>query len=334
LQHRADLGGLEDLSSLGDVNSVAWHGCDLVRPECVLATKTGSLYTADWRGGVAHTTASQTVLYAAQPVDGQVLKPNGIALCRDGSFLLAHLGDVSGGIYRLKRNGETRPVLTRVDGIDLPPTNYPLLDAHDRLYVTVSTRLQPRALGYRKSCNDGFIAMMDERGARIVADGLGYTNEIAFDASGKWLYVNETFSRKLSRFPVAADGSLGAKQVVTEFDAGTFPDGMAFDQNNNVWIVSIVSNRLICVAPDGEQTIWLEDSEPAHLDWVEAAYIADSMGRPHLDGVKSKVLRNISSLAFGGSDLRTGYLGCLLGDKIASIRMPFPGLAPIHWNYE
>jgi hypothetical protein len=323
------------LSAFIDTNDIAWRGQGLVRPECVLATKRGSLYTADWRGGVACTRRDgSSILFAAQPVDGVMLKPNGIALCKDGSFLLAHLGDNSGGVFKLMRNGQTRPHMTCVDGIDLPPTNFPLLAAENRLYVTVSTRLQPRALGYRKSCNDGFIAMMDAGAARIVADGLGYTNEIAFDASGKWLYVNETFSRKLSRFPVAVDGSLGAKEVITEFTAGTFPDGMAFDQSGNVWIVSIVSNRLICVAPDGSQTIWLEDSEQAHLDWIEAAYESDSMSRPHLDGVKSKVLRNISSLAFGGDDLRTGYLGCLLGDQIASIPMPFAGLSPIHWNYE
>jgi sugar lactone lactonase YvrE len=317
----------------GELGAISWRGQGLVRPECVLATRSGSLYTADWRSGVAHTRPDgSSVLYAAQPVDGITLKPNGIALCADGSFLLAHLGDGQGGVFHLARSGQTRPVLTQVDGVDLPPTNYPLHDAQGRLYVTVSTRLQPRALGYRQSCNDGFIVMMHAGSARIVADGLGYTNEIAFDASGKWLYVNETFSRKLSRFPVAADGSLGSKQLVTEFTAGTFPDGMALDVQGNVWVVSIISNRVICVAPDGAQTIWLEDSEPAHLDWVEAAYATDAMGRPHLDGVKSKVLRNISSLAFGGEDLRTGYLGCLLGNQIASVRMPIAGLAPLHWN--
>jgi hypothetical protein len=49
--------------------------------------------------------------------------------------------------------------------------------------------------------------------------------------------------------------------------------------------------------------------------------------------VKSKQLRNISSLAFGGPDLRTGYLGCLLGESVATLRMPVAGHPPIHWNY-
>ncbi|TAG46233.1 MAG: gluconolactonase [Betaproteobacteria bacterium] len=310
-------------------------GSGLVRPECVLATSSGSLYTADWRSGVAHTKASgESAFYGAHPIDGEIIKPNGIALCGDGSFLLAHLGDTCGGVFRLQRNGETQPVFTTVDGSDLPPTNFPLLDSKGRLYVTVSTRLQPRALGYRKTCNDGFIVLQDQLGARIVADGLGYTNEIAFDAKEEWLYVNETFGRRLSRFPVAADGSLGAKQVVTEFGAGVFPDGMALDVEGNVWVVSIVSNQLLCVPPDGEHWSVLSDCDPEHLRWVESAYQNNEMGRPHLDGVKSNRLRNTSSIAFGGGDMRTAFLGCLLGDSIASIAMATAGLQPLHWNYQ
>ncbi len=325
-------------ASIAALKVQTWVGQGLVRPECVLATARGDLFTADWRSGVAHIQAdgSQS-FYAAQPVDGEVLKPNGIALRKDGSFLLAHLGAELGGVFSLQRDGTTRPVLTEVDGIALPPTNYPLVDTQGRLWITVSTRLSPRALGYRNTCSDGFIVCMDDptdpKSARIAADGLGYTNEIAFDPSGRWLYVNETFTRRLSRFEVRADGSLGLKQVVTEFGAGTYPDGMAFDVEGNVWIVSIVSNRVIRVAPSGEQQIWLEDVDLDHLAWVEHAYQSHTMGRPHLDGVKSQQLRNISSLAFGGANLRTGYLGCLLGDAIATVTMPVAGHPPIHWNY-
>ena len=87
------------------------------------------------------------------------------------------------------------------------------------------------------------------------------------------------------------------------------------------------------MSQDGQQHLWLEDADPAHLDYVELAYQTHSLGRPHLDGVKSKVLQNISSIAFGGADLKTGYLGCLLGDSVAHLRMPVAGLAPVHWNY-
>jgi sugar lactone lactonase YvrE len=316
------------------LDALGFVGTGLQRPECVLANAAGDLFSADWRGGVAHLRVDGgQALYAGPGPDGLALKPNGIALLRDGSFLLTHLGAADGGVFRLQRNGHVEPWLMRVDGIDLPPTNFVVEDAQGRFWVTVSTRLQPRALGYRRSCNDGFIVRVDARGAAIVADGLGYTNEVAVDPSGQWLYVNETFARRLSRFALREDGSLGAKEVVTEFGAGTFPDGLAFDEDGHVWVVSIVSNRLIRVAPDGTPTLWLEDADAAHLARVEAAYDAGTMGRPELDGIQSRLLRNISSIAFAGADRHTAVLGCLLGDRLATLRLPIAGVAPTHWNY-
>lgn len=323
-----------NLATAARLHSVRWTGHDLHRPECVLATASGSIYTADWRGGVAHLRPDgEQALYLAQPMDGEQLKPNGIALLRDGSFLLAHLGDERGGVFHLQRDGATAPWLLRVDGVDLPPSNFVVEDTAGRFWITVSTRLSPRSLGYRRSCSDGFIVLVDGKGARIVAEGLGYTNECLVDATGGWLYVNETFARRLTRFPIRQDGSLGERETAAVFGAGTFPDGLAQDAQGAFWVTSIVSNRLIRVTPGGGQTIWLEDCDAEHVAWVEQAYASSNMGRPHLDRVESRVLRNISSLAFGGPDLRTGYLGCLLGNSIATIEMPVAGHPPVHWRY-
>ncbi len=317
--------------SLDDLTFV---GSGLVRPECVLATKAGTLFTADWRGGVARTTPTggSTLVQGTLP-GGRPLRPNGIALRRDGSFLLADLGETQGGVFALSPDGAVKPLVERVDGVDLPPCNFVFEDDRDRVWITISTYRVPRASAYRASLADGFIVLVDQRGARIVADGIGYTNEAMIAPDGRHLYVNETFSRRLSRYPLHEDGSLGAKEVVTTFGHGTYPDGLAFDAEGNVWITSIVSNRVLRVAPDGATTVVLEDADPAHVDWCEAAYLADALGRPHLDRAAGRVLKNISSLAFGGPDLRTAYLGCLLGDSIASFRAPAAGHPPFHWHY-
>ena len=309
-------------------------GSGLERPECVLCTARGDVYTADWRGGVVRIAPDGTqTLFAGPAPGGRALKPNGIALRADGSFLVADLSPDTGGVFMLERSGQVRPFLEKVDGVDLPPTNFVVQDAAGRTWVTVSTRKKPRALGYRHGNADGFIAVVDAQGARIVADNLGYTNEVALDPTGQWLYVNETFARRLSRFRLGVGGVLGAKEVVTEFGAGTFPDGVCFDVEGHAWVTSIVSNRVIRVAPDGTPKILLEDADTAHLALVEAAYQAQEMGRPHLDQIKSRRLRNISSLAFGGPDLKTAYLGCLLGDALETFRTPVAGHPPVHWRH-
>ena len=316
-----------------DLDSLRFVGAGLRRPECVLATAAGDLYAADQRGngGVSRTDAAGRQTFFEARGDGFQVRPNGIALMADGAFLLAHLGE-TGGVYRLRRNGELTPHLMEVAGEALPPTNFVMIDRPGRTWATVSTRLTPRARAYRADVADGFIVLMDEAPARVVADGLGYTNECAIHPSGQWLYVNETFARRLSRFRLAADGSLGARETVTEFGPGSFPDGMVFDEEGGVWVTAVVSNRVIRVAPDGSQHVVVEDCDPDHLAWVEAAYQAGELGRPHLDTIKSRVLRNISSLAFGGPDRRTCYLGCLLGDRIAAFPSPIAGAEPVHWH--
>ena len=317
------------------LDKLASIGSGLVRPECVLATRSGDFYCADWRGGVSHLRPDGSqALYAGRLPDGSEPRPNGVALLPDGSFLFTHLGADAGGVFRLTRDGSITSWLAEVDGQPLPPTNFVLQDTGGRTWITVSTRQSPRALGYRRSCADGFIVCVPPDGkAFVAADGLGYTNELAIHPDGRWLYVNETFARRLTRLPLDADGTLGPRQTVLEFGPGVFPDGLAFDEEGHVWIVSIVSNRLIRVAPDGQQTLWLEDTDAGHLAWVESAYACGTMDRPHLDGIQSRRLRNISSIAFAGADRRTAVLGCLLGDSLQSLRLPVAGVAPIHWNY-
>lgn len=323
-----------DISAPVALSSLRFVGVALRRPECVLATAAGDLYTSDWRGGVACLRADgRHELFTGRLPAERPLRPNGIALQADGSFLLADLGDELGGVFVLQRDGEVRPLLESVDGVDLPPTNFVHIDATRRIWITVSTRKRPRAAAYRADVADGFIVLLDASGARIVADGLGYTNEALVDPTGRWLYVNETFGRRLSRFAIGADGSLGARHVVTTFGAGTFPDGLTFDVEGGIWITSIVSNRVIRVARDGNQQLMLEDSDPEHLAQCEAAFASGTMGRPHLDTAGGRVLKNISSLAFAGPDLRTAVLGCLLGDRLATFRSPVAGTTPVHWTY-
>jgi sugar lactone lactonase YvrE len=315
-----------------EIGALRAVGAGLSRPECVLAHESGRLFAADWagKGGVALVSPHGAVRRIEAR---QELRPNGIALEPGGTFLLTHLGAETGGVFRMDAHGAIAPVLLEIDGRPLPPTNFVLRDADGGLWITVSTRVVPRANDYRSSAATGFVIRMDKRGARIVADGLGYTNECALSADGAYLYVNETFGRRLIRFRVGADGALTDKRILVAFGAGTFPDGLALDEAGGIWIVSIVSNRVLRLDPDGTLATILEDSDPAHVASVEAAFGAGTMGRPHLDRAAGRRLANISSVAFGGPERRTAYLGCLLGDAVHAFDSPFRGLAPPHWRY-
>ncbi len=260
--------------------------------------------------------------------------PNGFALLPDRSFMIANLGP-SGGVYRMLPDGALLPELIEVDGVPLPPTNCANAEHSSgalRLWVSVSTRQMPREQAMRSDVADGKIVLKDARGTRIVADGLGFTNENKLDPSGRWLYVNETMARRLSRFALTGDG-LGPRETVAVFGDGIFPDGFAFDAEGGIWIASVVSNRLLRIAPDGSQTVVLDDGDPMAVARAERHFAEHRFTRADIDAGRHGVLGNLASVTFGGPDLRTVFLGSLFAPRIATFRSPVAGARPPHWDY-
>ncbi|MFD0666274.1 SMP-30/gluconolactonase/LRE family protein [Ramlibacter sp. MAHUQ-53] len=316
-----------------DLSSLSHVGQGLKRAESVIATARGELFVSDHDCAVR---AVDTV--PARPLGmPEGFLPNGIALTPAREFLVANLGTTcGGGVWRLDRQGQMRPLLMEVEGVPLTSTNFVSIDAQGRTWVSMSTRQVPRELAFKAQVADGFIAVSDARGARIVADGIEFTNECRVDPGGRWVYVNETYGRKLSRFAILGEGAgwkLGPREVVHQFTDGDFPDGLAFDAEGGVWVACVVSNRVLRIGPDGRVQVVLDDSDAQQVAAAEAAYARGSLSRGDIDSGGSRSLRNVSSVAFGGPDLRTVYLGNLAGDRLASFRSPIAGAVPPHWNY-
>ena len=305
--------------------ALTYVGHDLSRPECVLACASGRLYMSDSRGGV--TTIAPD---GSQRLIGKSnLTPNGIALCRDGSFLIANLA--AGGVWRIDPQGEARPYLTEVDGRTLPGVNFVGLDMQERIWVSVSA--QDTSENYPVNAKTGYIILSDKAGTRIVGEALQYTNECRVDPGGKYLYVNETFARSLTRFSIATDGSLRERETIAEFSRGDFPDGLTLDAEGGIFVMCVGSNRVYRVGPDRRIETVLDDSNPETVDQLDALYRADRLRRPDLGAAYGPRLNNPSSLVFGGPDLRTAYLGSLKGTQLASFRSPVAGVPPVHWHW-
>ena len=307
---------------------LSFVGHDLARPECVLACASGRLYASDKRGGIA---VIEPDGRQRRLGDAPSLMPNGIALCRDGSFLVANMG-ADGGVWRIDRDGRARPFLMDVDGQALPKVNFVAIDARDRAWICVSAR--DTGDTYPLHAKTGFIVLVEGGSARTVADGLHYTNECRIDAMGRWLYVNETFGRCTTRFALHDDGGLGARERVAEFSGdGDFPDGMALDAEGGIWVVCVGSNRVYRVAPSGEVEAVIDDSVPATTQALELAFGRGTLSRPMLSSAVGRRLQNATRIAFAGADLRTAVLGCLKGTSLATFRAPVAGLAPVHWHW-
>jgi sugar lactone lactonase YvrE len=325
-------------------NDIVMVGRDLRRPECILAERDGTLWTADARGGVMRISPDGAQTLVAQnysgtdslkPDDAEALVlgktlPNGIAFDRDGHFLIANFG--TDAIEHMTRQGESRILYDRIDGLPLGKANFVLTDSKDRVWFTVTTRQVPWTRSINEKTADGYVGLIDENGIRIVADGFVGTNEIRLDANEDWLYVVETNGRRISRLRVHGDGSLTDRQIYGPHDLGGFPDGFAFDTLGNLWVTLILNEKLIALTPEGEVLTLLDDGNPEAFARYEQHY-AHGTTTPELMGAcRGTLAPMMASITFGGADLRTVYLGSLGGTALASFRSPVPGLPLAHWN--
>tara|TARA_Y200000002_G_scaffold373733_1_gene373333 strand:+ start:1585 stop:2583 length:999 start_codon:yes stop_codon:yes gene_type:complete len=317
-------------------NDFTFMGKDLKRPECVVATKKGDLFVshAGNGGGIVRLNESGSQdFYIAKTGDIPAgFIPNGFALLPDGSFLIANVGD-EGGIFNLGRDGTLVPFLTEIEGKTLPACNFVYRDGLDRVWISVSTWANDRDESFKKNIADGFIILVDDRGARIVADDVGFANENKVDPSGRWLYVNETMGRSICRYSIDETGDLGNRETYADYGVGIFPDGFDFDVEGGIWCTSVVSNRIVRINPDGSQINIFDGGDLDTVNAAEEAYQNDIYTREHLVAGNNSILGNCASIGFGGSDLKTAFIGSLASERIAAFRSPVAGVTPPHWNF-
>ena len=258
--------------------------------------------------------------------------PNGYSLQPDGSFLVANLGQ-SGGVYVLNRDGSLKTFIREVDGLTLPATNFANLDRTGRVWISVSTTAVNREQSFNKSIADGFIVLVDQAGARIVAEGIGFTNENKIDPSGRWLYVHETMGRSLLRFPIKSNNDLGPRETVVEYGPGIYPDGFEFDCEGGIWCSSVLSNRIIRLDRNGSLQVIIDAGNPELVERAELAYQNNLFSRSLINEGQDSALGNCASLCFGGDDLKTVFVGSLHLDTIPCFRSPVAGTPPPHWLF-
>lgn len=306
----------------------------LSRPECIICTASVGMFVSHDPVGVLHLRpdGGRTLYGRHEAIEPGQFTPNGIALSSDGRLMIANTG-LEGGIWEVRRDGVCRPFLMEVDDIHLYPANFVLADAMGRLWISISTRQVPRSKAYNDRIADGYIVLWDKSGARIVADGLGYTNECRLSNDGSYFYVNETFGRRISRFRVRQDGSLGARETFVTLGAGDYPDGGVFDADGGYWITSVISNRIYRIMGDGKPVLMFEDADEEYVAKTEDAFRNGGLTAELLYSDAGRRFNHIASITFGGADFRTAYLGTLKMKGLPTFRAPVAGARPAHWDW-
>jgi sugar lactone lactonase YvrE len=133
---------------------------------------------------------------------------------------------------------------------------------------------------------------------------------------------------------VDANGNLSDREIFgpRRMNSPGFPDGIAFDAFGNLWGTMVMSDQVFVLTPDGDFQIVLDDGNEEASIALEQAFNQDQLTPEIVLKTGGTVAPWFSSLTFGGTDLRTVYIGSLRGTRIPYFRAPVAGLPMVHWN--
>jgi gluconolactonase len=225
---------------------------------------------------------------------------NGLTLDREGRLTIDEHGRRR--VVRLEKNGVITVLADAYQGKRLNSPNDLVYKSDGALYFT------DPPFGLPKFFDDPRKALPFSGVYRVAMDGtvklltkeLTGPNGLAFSPDERFLYVdNWDVNRKvIMRYPVAADGSLGAGDVfldVTKSHPGEQAwDGLKVDEAGNVY----------AAGPEG---IWILSPEGRHLGTIKATEVP-------------------ANFAWGDDDGRTMYITARTG--LYRVRLSVPGVRP------
>lgn len=177
-------------------------------------------------------------------------KPSGLGFVNDEILLVASQHDRS--VYAIDLTRPGAPPVLHADASEVASwhLNDLITDSRGRAYAGNYGSAAPPG----EPIAPAALALVQTDGTvRVVAGDLWFPNGMVFTADEATLVVAETRSEpgRLTAFTVAADGTLGDRRVLCEFET-EWPDGLAIDPNDDIWVASPFSDEVLRVTLDGD----------------------------------------------------------------------------------
>jgi sugar lactone lactonase YvrE len=213
----------------------------------------GLLWFSDLLGEAVHTVDLRGSVTTV-PVPGH--SPAGLGFRPDGTLLITS----TQRRQVLSYDGETITTVADLSALVPAPLGDMVIDDAGRAYVGSQAR------------DGGVVVRLDPDGtATVVADDLEFPNGMVLTPDGATLIVAESTGRRLTAFPVTADGGLGPRRTFAEHLAGP-PDGLAIDTEGGVWTALTLAHEFVRVVDGGTVT--------DRIDIGERVAIACALGGP------------------------------------------------------
>ena len=194
--------------------------------------------------------------------------PDGSTLDRQGRLVTT--ASVLRAIIRIDADGKYTVLADKYDGKRFNSPNDIIVGPDGALYFTDPTLDLPKGekqeLPYQ-----GVFRLAADGSLRLLTTDITTPNGLAFSPDGKRLYIDDTRTREIRVYDVAANGELTHGRLFGKEEGRGGPDGMRVDVAGNVWVTG--PGGIWVWDPDGNHigTINLPESA-ANLNWGDADY--------------------------------------------------------------
>jgi sugar lactone lactonase YvrE len=206
-----------------------------------------------------------------------------LAFGPDGLLYYVDIGQRA--LFRLDpAGGAPEPLVSgSVDGHELRIPNAIAFDGAGKLFLTESwSATEPGPGVYR----------IDPRGGgELWSSGpFLFANGVAAAPDGDAVYVAETWSRRITRVPVLADGSAGSPELYADLP-GTAPDGLGFGPDGLLYVACYQPSQVMRVEAGGEPVIVVRDDDamvlahPTNIAFRGTTAFLANLGRWHITAV-------------------------------------------------
>ena len=180
--------------------------------------------------------------------------PAGTVLLGNGHLLICD--NKHKALLDLSPDGKLGVVAERFEMETLQSLNDLTVDARGNVYWT-----DPEGSSLDKPVGRLYRVRPDGRVERI-ATGLAFPNGIEVDPASKFLYVIESQSKKILRYPLPADNELLGKPELFYDLGGSGGDGCAFDAAGNLWVADFhrpdtKNGRITVLSPEAKVLAYL-----------------------------------------------------------------------------
>jgi gluconolactonase len=172
----------------------------------------------------------------------------------------------------------------RIGGHELVLPNAIAFDAAGNLYLTESWSATEPGPGLLRIAPDGSGELWSG-GPFLFANGVA----VAPDQSA--VYVAETWSRRITRVPIAGDGSASAPELLAELP-GVLPDGLGVGPDGRLYVACYQPSQLMRIEADGSAAVLIRDDDaivlahPTNVAFRGSTAFCANLGRWHLTAVE------------------------------------------------